>query len=94
MRQRWIQINGEFISADQFVAPENNAPLVMADIQPYRSMLTGEMINSRSVHRAHLRDHGCIEVGNETQYLKPKPMTSPKGLKETLIRVTNDKLRS
>lgn len=70
------------------------APLVIGDIQPYRSMVTGRMINSRSAHRSHLREHRLIEVGNETKYLKPKPLTPPPGLKETLIRVANEKLRS
>lgn len=46
------------------------APMVANDIQPYQSMITGEMIMSRSQHRTHLRDHGCIEVGNEKP---PKP---------------------
>lgn len=68
--------------------------MVTNDIQPYLSMVTGEEITSRSRHREHLRDHNCIEVGNETHHLKPKPMTSPPGLKETIIRVANEKLRS
>jgi len=42
---------------------------VQADIQPYKSMVTGEMITSRSQHRAHLKQHNCIEIGNEI----PKP---------------------
>jgi len=41
---------------------------VVPDIQPYRSMATGEMITSRSQHRAHLRQHGLIEIGNEVDY--------------------------
>jgi hypothetical protein len=69
------------------------AALVANDINPYRSMIDGSIINSRSRHREHLRDHGCIEVGNETKYLKDKPLESPPGLKETLIRVANEKLR-
>jgi hypothetical protein len=48
------------------------APYVMTDMQPYKSMITGEMISSRSQHRAHLKAHNCIEIGNETKYLKPK----------------------
>lgn len=44
---------------------------VMADIQPYKSMIDGSMIGSRSVHRDHLRAHGCIEVGNEKMESKP-----------------------
>lgn len=67
------------------------APLVCNDIQPYRSMVTGEIISSRSRHREHLRDHGCIEVGNEKQTVKP--LQAPKGLKDTLIEVAADKLR-
>jgi putative FmdB family regulatory protein len=48
------------------------APYVAADMSPYQSMITGEMITSRSHHRAHLKAHNCIEIGNETKYLKPK----------------------
>ena len=33
---------------------------IMKDIAPYQSMITGEMINSRSTHREHLKAHGCI----------------------------------
>lgn len=39
--------------------------MVMSDIEPYQSMLTGEMITSRSKHRQHLREHGCVEIGND-----------------------------
>jgi hypothetical protein len=45
------------------------APYVAPDIQPYRSMITGEMITSRSQHRAHLKAHKCIEIGNEIKHL-------------------------
>ena len=58
---------------------------VMGDIHPYVSQIDGSVINSRSSHRKHLKDHGCIEVGNETNHLKPKPMTAPGGMKESLI---------
>jgi hypothetical protein len=52
---------------------EDVAPQVAPDIQPYKSMITGERIRSRSHHRQHLRDHGCIEVGNE-----PPPKAPPR----------------
>lgn len=68
------------------------APMVMADIQPYRSQIDGTYITSRSQHRKHLKAHNCIEVGNETKYLKPKEVAPPPGLKETLIEVANAKL--
>ena len=38
---------------------------VIKDIEPYKSMIDGRMITSRSQHRAHLRDNNCIEIGNE-----------------------------
>ena len=40
-------------------------PIVIKDIEPYQSMVTGERIRSRSHHREHLRDHNKIEIGNE-----------------------------
>ena len=67
------------------------APLVYGDIQPYVSQIDGRVINSRSAHREHLKAHQCIEVGNEK--VTPKPLESPPGLKETLIRQVNEKLR-
>lgn len=47
-------------------ATQKITPLhIIPDIEPYRSMVTGERIRGRSHHRTHLRDHNCIEVGNE-----------------------------
>lgn len=43
----------------------SDAPMVMRDIGEYQSMIDGTVITSRSVHREHLKRHGCIEVGNE-----------------------------
>jgi hypothetical protein len=62
--------------------------MVLGDIKPYRSMIDGSMIESRSKHRTHLRDHNCIEVGNETKHLKSKPMQAAPGLKDEIIRQT------
>jgi len=56
------------------------------DIEPYKSMVTGEMVSSRTRHRQILREHKLVEVGNETHYLKSQPITTPPGLKDTLIR--------
>ena len=46
---------------------------IMSDIQPYKSMADGTIISSRSHHRAHLRRHNCIEVGNEKMESAPRP---------------------
>ena len=72
---------------------EQKTAMVMGDIQPYKSMVTGEMIQSRSAHREHLKAHQLVEVGNETKYLKPKPKELPPGLKQRIIEIANAKLR-
>ncbi len=73
-------------------AVEHKTAMVMGDIQPYQSMVTGEMINSRSQHREHLKTHRLVEVGNETKYLAPKPKELPPGLKRRIIEIANSKL--
>jgi hypothetical protein len=60
------------------------APFVAADIQPYKSMITGEMITSRSQHRAHLKAHGMVEVGNEKLPARKKEIPEVGGLREEL----------
>jgi hypothetical protein len=55
----------------------NKSALIMPDIVPYVSMVDGSIINSRSKHRVHLRDHGCIEVGNEKMERKRVELESP-----------------
>ena len=83
-------VNGE-VTVDERYKSEDPGFYVMPDIAPYQSQLTGEMVHSRSRHRALLRAHNCIEVGNETKYLRPKPMTPVEGLKQRLIEVANSK---
>jgi len=60
----------KIVSASVFAVP---------DIGGYRSMQTGEWISSRSAHRAHLRQHNLIEVGNERlPPRKPIQLDSPR----------------
>ena len=67
------------------MARQLSAPAaIIQDNTFYKSMITGEMITSRRQHRTHLKDHGCIEVGNE-KIPEPKPLESPPGLKEAVI---------
>jgi len=42
-----------------------SAPRVLADIEPYKSIVTGERIGGRAHHKKHLKEHNLIEVGNE-----------------------------
>lgn len=68
------------------------APMVAADIQPYRSMCDGSMITSRSQHRSHLRQHGVIEIGNEKIKAAPTVIPDAPGLKQTIADVVNSKM--
>lgn len=76
------------VTEDNSKSRKNQGPQIMPDIAPYKSMIDGRIITSRSRHREHLKDHGCIEVGNEVEYLvknRIKP-EAPPGLREELIK--------
>ena len=83
------------VTTDKREQNQQDSAMIMPDIQPYRSMIDGSVITSRSVHKEHLRQHGCVEIGNDSSIrnVKPKPLSSPPGLKETIIRTANEKLR-
>lgn len=97
MRKTFVQVNGVLYEKGTEPQEERyaDAPMVMGDIQPYKSMIDGSLITSRSHHREHLRAHGCVEVGNDSSVLNPKkrPLESPKGLKEAIIRATHQHWR-
>ncbi len=92
-RKRWVYIGGEAFEVSGDYTPEPQSSMVMNDIKPYQSMVTGEWITSRSQHRDHLKTHKVIEVGNETKYLQPKPKQLPPGLKERVREIAAEKLR-
>jgi len=85
-RTTYVMRDGKLVEKHLIASEQVNAPFVQGDITPHRSMVTGEMVTTRSRHRNILREHGLIEVGNETRYLKPKPITTPPGLKEAIVR--------
>ena len=87
-------VNGEMVwCSDDYKAATDPGYFVQGDIQPYQSQIDGSMITSRSQHRSHLKQHGCIEVGNETKHLKPSQIQDLKGLKQDLIDICHSKLR-
>lgn len=55
-----------------------DAPMVMSDIQPYISQVDGSVIESRSKHKAHLRQHKMIELGNDVPKQHKPPELSRK----------------
>jgi hypothetical protein len=92
MRTRYLaDENGHWIPERDWRAPKTEGVIVMPDIEPYQSMITGEVIQSRSRHREHLREHGCIEIGNETNanYYNTIPDVAPEQRRE-LIRAQID----
>lgn len=54
----------------------SKGPIVVRDIEPYRSTETGETIQGRRQHRDHLRAHGMVEIGNE-RLPDRKPIEAP-----------------
>lgn len=96
MRYRWrYDKDGNAHPLNEETLTISAGPYVMGDIQPYRSMATGKMIEGRRQHREMLRETGCIEIGNDSSIMNPvrKPLKSPPGLKQELIRVAMEKLK-
>lgn len=95
--KRWIQdpVTHKLVPAEEYVRPEHReAPMVMGDIQPYKSMVTGEMITSRSRHRDHLKRHNVIEVGNEINYMlrpRKKVKLSNEARKRRIAEILNSR---
>ena len=77
MRKTYVMVNGELVEKHK-ANDVINAPMIMGDIVPYQSMIDGSMIQSRSRHREHLKDNGCIEVGNESMETKRTAPSSEK----------------
>ena len=96
---RWSNREKTLLPLDEWLAKygndSNTAHMIMTDIQPYQSQIDGRMITSRSHHRNHLREHGCIEVGNDSSIINPiyKPPGSPPGLKEKIIQAVDKHTR-
>jgi len=92
MRKRWVYIEGEAYEVSEDFSnprPANAAHNIIPDIQPYKSMVTGEMIQGRRQHREHLRTHNVVEVGDQVHTMKPYGPKPLPGLKQRLIEVTN-----
>ncbi len=87
MRKSYVQVDG--VLYEKGTEPMSDAPLVMGDIKPYKSMIDGTLIEGRAQHREHLRRHGCVELGNDVPMKQGIPDASPQKRKE-LIRAQID----
>lgn len=77
---KWTYVDGEAI--ENITCNLDAKVHIMPDIKPYKSMIDGSMITSRSKHRKHLRDNNCIEVGNESM---SNPIKKDKGLRKEAL---------
>jgi hypothetical protein len=72
MRQRYFYRNGNIVDRDGFPMLSHNelahdesqirAPMVMRDIEPYRSPIDDRWITSRSWRREDLKANNCVEA--------------------------------
>ena len=92
-RTRYIQDpkTHKLIPADEYYGQaENAAPYIVADYQPYQSMVTGEMIEGRKAHREHLKRHNVVVAEQNSA----RPQTPDGGrLKEQIARQVYERLR-
>jgi hypothetical protein len=59
---------GELVPKEEYYsASVSNAPFVMNDIQPYKNMIDGQMITSRSTHREFLKANRLVEIGPDVK---------------------------
>ena len=88
-RKRWIYIEGEAVELGN--RPDPQAHYIMPDLQPYQSMADGSIITGRRQHREHLRQHNCIEIGNEVMETKKVPPSDNRRevLRAQLANMTN-----
>ena len=85
----WVYRNGKLV--EKGVASPVFAPQIMSDIKPYRNMINGKIITSRSEHRTLLRDHGCVEVGNDIPAVSQSapPSRDQRRLRQQLDNMTD-----
>lgn len=63
MKRTYVLVDGEFVERKR--DERGRFHYVQPDIAPYKSMIDGQMVTSRSQHRRLLKAAGCIEIGNE-----------------------------
>lgn len=69
-----------------------SAVYVPQEFQPYKSMIDGRMITDRGEHRRHLKNNGCVEVGNESMEQKTdhfKAKRERENLRKTIAEQLN-----
>jgi hypothetical protein len=91
MRKTYIYVDGELVEKSRRYR-EQVAPKSCLIFSLISQWLTARMITSRSHHREHLKQHNCIEIGNEKMESKPVPVkdTRREVLREQVANMTHD----
>ena len=99
-RRKWIYHedgSSEEVEVNQMMPMRNSAYIISEErnYKPYKSMITGEMIEGKKQHREHLKKHNKMEIGNEKVEYKPAQDHSKvnEGLKRRLYEVADSRLR-
>ena len=71
MKRSWV-IYDDGTMVEKIRQRRVDSHYVIEDIKPYKSMIDGTIISSRSKHRQHLKQNNCIEVGNERMENTPQ----------------------
>lgn len=93
MRQKYIAVGNRWIPANEAAAERVEGPMIQGALKPFISMLDGKEVTSRLQYQADLRAHGCVEVGNEVDYLmKPRkiPDVDPQHRRELIAAQVNE----
>jgi hypothetical protein len=90
MKRTFVYENGAMV--EKIKHRRSDSHYVIEDIKPYKSMVDGSMITSRSQHRRHLKQHNCIEVGNERMENKPQKVKDSRRevLRAQVANMTHD----
>lgn len=66
---------------------------IINDIQPYRNTIDGKPIGGRRQHREFLKQHGCVEIGNDFNNAKsPKEVRGDFNVRPELSRAVHQVL--
>jgi len=64
-RGRWVFRDGKLVEISALERKGGSGLQIIRDVEPYKSIVTGEVVGGRRQHREHLKRTGCVELGNE-----------------------------
>jgi hypothetical protein len=88
-KQEWLEMwklsgeAGEAAWNEKQSMHTRGSHIIIPDIQPYKSVVTGEVINSRKQHREYLKRNDLVELGNEKG--RPKEIPDVPGRREAIV---------